>query len=240
MENAVRLNKYISSHGILSRRKIDEYILQGRVTVNNKTVYELGLKVEPEIDKVCVDGEQVRQEIKKIYILLNKPKGVVTTVSDDKKRTTVIDLIGINKKIFPVGRLDYNTGGLLLLTNDGEFANALMKPENKIYKTYFVQLSKPLEERIKKKISAGIMLDGRKTRPAVIKFLYKNDFTRLYISIQEGRNRQIHNMFEKFGYYVRELYRTEYAGLVLGGLKEGHWRYLNAGEVNKLKSIIKN
>lgn len=240
MDNAVRLNKYISSHGVLSRRKIDEYILQGRVTVNNKTVYELGYKIDPDKDKVSVDGETVKSDIKKIYILLNKPKGVVTTVSDDKKRTTVIDIINLNKKIFPVGRLDYNTGGLLLLTNDGEIANRLMKPDNQIYKTYFVQLSKPLEERIKKKLSAGIMLDGRKTRPAVIRFPYKNDYSRLLISIHEGRNRQIHNMFEKFGYFVRELFRTEYAGLSVGNLKEGQWRHLRADEVNKLKTITNN
>lgn len=213
--------------------------MQGRVTVNNKTVYELGFKIDPDKDKISVDGEPVKSEVKKIYILLNKPKGVITTVSDDKKRTTVIDLVKVNRKIFPVGRLDYNTGGLLLLTNDGEFANELMKPENQIYKTYYVELSKPLEERIKKKLCGGIMLDGRKTRPAVIRFPNKNDYTRLLISIHEGRNRQIHNMFEKFGYFVRELYRTEYAGLNIGNLREGQWRYLKADEVNKLKSISK-
>ncbi|MBS1518264.1 MAG: rRNA pseudouridine synthase [Bacteroidetes bacterium] len=231
----VRLNKFIAANGISSRRKVDEMILEERVTVNGNTVNELGFRIDPGFDKVRVDGELVRTDTKKVYIILNKPKGIITSVKDEKKRTTVIDLIKLNQKIFPVGRLDYNTSGLLLLTNDGGFANYLMSPKNKVHKTYYVQLSKPLEEKHRVKLSEGIKLDGILTAPAKIKYLKNNDYQRLFISIYEGKNRQIHNMFEHFGYFVRELMRVEYGGLKLEGLKEGSWRFLNAVEVSKLK-----
>ena len=234
-DNIVRLNKFIAANGISSRRKIDEMILQERVTVNGKTVNELGFKIDPAFDKVKVDGELVRTDTKKVYIMLNKPKGIITSVKDDKRRTTVIDLIKLNQKIFPVGRLDYNTSGLLLLTNDGEFANHLMSPKSKVHKTYYVELSKPLEEKHRIKLSEGIKLDGIRTAPAKIKFYKNSDYNRLYISIYEGKNRQIHNMFEHYGYFVRELMRVEYSGLKLEGLNEGSWRYLTAEEVSKLK-----
>jgi len=234
-EKYVRLNKFIAANGISSRRKIDEMILQERVTVNGKTVNELGFKIDPGFDKVKVDGELVRTDTKKVYLILNKPKGIITSVKDEKRRTTVIDLIKLNQKIFPVGRLDYNTSGLLLLTNDGEFANHLMSPKSRIHKTYYVELSKPLEEKHRLKLCEGIKLDGIRTAPAKIKFLKKSDFHKLYISIYEGKNRQIHNMFEHYGYFVRELMRVEYAGLKLDGLKEGRWRFLTAEEVSKLK-----
>lgn len=234
-EGLMRLNKFIAANGIASRRKVDEMIEQGRVTVNKKTVTELGFKIDTENDKVKVDGELVKTDTKKVYIIMNKPKGVITSVSDEKKRTTVIDLINLNQKIYPVGRLDFNTSGMLLLTNDGEFANHLMSPKNKVHKTYYVQLSKPLEEKHRIKLSEGIKLDGIRTAPAKIKFLKNNDYTRLYISIYEGRNRQIHNMFEHYGYFVRELIRVEYGGLKMEGLAEGSWRYLTAVEIAKLK-----
>lgn len=239
MENLVRLNKFIASNGFSSRRKVDELITQGRVTVNGNTIVELGFKIDPEKDKVKVDGENVRTSTKKIYIILNKPPGVVTTVSDDRKRTTVIDLIKQNEKIFPVGRLDYNTTGLLLLTNDGELANKLMHPKSEIYKTYFVKLSKPLEEKHRIKLTGGIKLEDKKTAPCKIRFLKNNNYEDLYISIYEGRNRQVRNMFEHYGYFVRELERIEYAGLKLGSMKEGEWRKLTPEEVTKLNSIVK-
>ncbi len=233
----VRLNKFIASNGFSSRRKIDEMILQGRVTVNDNTIVELGHKIEPERDKVKVDGENVRTSTKKIYIILNKPSGVITSVSDEKHRTTVIDLIKLKEKIFPVGRLDYNTTGLLLLTNDGELANKLMHPGSEIYKTYFVTLSKPLEEKHRLKLEAGVNLEQRKTAPCKIRFVKKNDFQSLYISIYEGRNRQVRNMFEHYGYFVRDLKRIEYAGMKLDSLRDGEWRKLTAEEVMRLTSI---
>lgn len=237
MENLIRLNKFIASNGVSSRRKIDELILQGRVTVNGNTIVELGCRIEPDKDKVKVDGELIKSKTKKIYIVMNKPVGIIASVSDEKKRTTVIDLIKINQKIFPVGRLDYNTSGLLLLTNDGELANKLMSPKSKIYKTYYVELSKPLEEKHRIKLTEGIKIEGQLTAPSKIKFPKANDYLRLYISICEGRNKQIHKMFESYGYFVRVLQRFEYAGVKLGGLKEGEWRKMTAAEVTKLKKL---
>ena len=241
MENAVRLNKFIASNGILSRRKIDELILQGRVTVNGSTINELGYKINAAEDKVSVDGEPVKTSTKKIYIILNKPPGVITSVSDEKKRTTVIDLLKLNEKVFPVGRLDYNTTGLLLLTNDGELANKLMHPRNEIYKTYFVKLSKPLEEKHRIKLTEGVMLDDRKTAPSKIRYPKKNNnYQDLFISIYEGRNRQVRNMFENYGYFVRELERVEYAGLKIDNLRQGEWRMLTQDEVKGLYELSKD
>lgn len=241
MDNLVRLNKFIASNGYSSRRKVDELIEQGRVTVNKNTVVELGFKIDPSRDKVAVDGEYIRTSVKKIYIMLNKPQGVITTVSDDKHRTTVIDLIKMKEKIFPVGRLDYNTTGLLLLTNDGELANKLMHPKSEIYKTYFVKLSKPLEEKHRLKLTGGINLEDKKTAPCVIRYPKKNNnYQDLYISIYEGRNRQVRKMFEFYGYFVRDLKRTEYAGLKLGDLKEGQWEKLDAEQVKRLHQIAEN
>lgn len=237
MENFTRLNKFIASNGVASRRKIDEYILQGRVSVNGRTIVELGYKINPDADKVALDGEAIRVLTKKIYIILNKPKGVITSVSDEKHRETVIDLIKIREKIFPVGRLDFDTSGLLLLTNDGDLANKLMHPKSEIDKTYFVKLSKPLEEKHRLKLSSGIRLDGVKTSACRIRFVRSGSYEELYISIHEGRNRQVRNMFEHFGYYVRDLERVEYAGLRLAGLGYGEWRYLNPEEVRNLYDL---
>ncbi|MBK6772061.1 MAG: rRNA pseudouridine synthase [Ignavibacteria bacterium] len=237
----MRLNKFIASNGILSRRKIDELILQGRVSVNGNEITELGFKIDPEKDKISVDGEAVRTSTKKIYIILNKPQGVITSVSDDKKRTTVIDILGLNEKVFPVGRLDYNTTGLLLLTNDGELANKLMHPKSEIYKTYFVKLSKPLEEKHRLKLTEGIKLEGKETAPSKIRYPKKNNnYQDLFISIYEGRNRQVRNMFEHYGYFVRELERVEYAGLNMEDLRSGEWRKLTPEEVVKLYEIVKD
>jgi 23S rRNA pseudouridine2605 synthase len=236
-DNLLRINKYISSHGITSRRKADELIKQGRVTVNGKTVTDLSFKIDPDNDAVSVDGEAVKKDVKKVYIMLNKPAGVITSVSDEKRRKTVIDLINIKEKIFPVGRLDYNTRGLLLITNDGELAAKLMHPRSEINKTYIVKLSKPLEINHREKLSGGIRLEGRKTSPAKITFPKKNDYSVVSITIHEGRNKQVRKMFEKYGYFVRDLDRVEYAGLKLDKLKEGQWRTLTEKEVNKLNSL---
>ncbi len=241
MDNLIRLNKFIASNGISSRRKVDELILQGRVTVNGNTVAELGYKINPETDKIQLDGENIRASTKKIYIILNKPAGVITSVSDEKKRTTVIDLLHLNEKVFPVGRLDYNTTGLLLLTNDGELAHKLMHPKGEVYKTYFVKLSKPLEEKHRLKLTEGIILEGKETAPSKIRYPKKNNnYQDLYISIYEGRNRQVRNMFEHYGYFVRELERVEYAGLKIDNLRSGEWRKLTADEVKKLQELVKD
>ena len=230
-----RLNKYIASNGILSRRKIDELITQGRVDVNGVTIMELGYKINPAKDKVDVDGQRIKPVTKKIYIMLNKPDSVITSLSDEKRRRTVMDIVKIKDKVFPVGRLDYHTTGLLLLTNDGEMANKLMSPKSKVYKTYAVKLSKPLEEKHRMKITGGIKLEGRKTLPAKIDFT-SDDYTRLKISITEGKNRQVRKMFENYGYFVRELHRSAYAGLKLEKMKSGEWRYLSKEETELLNT----
>jgi len=232
-----RINKYISASGILSRRKADEFILQGRITVNNITVTEPGFKIDTEKDNVSIDGEAIKPPGKKVYILLNKPINTISSVSDDKKRTTVVDLINIPERIFPVGRLDYDTSGLMVLTNDGEFANQLMHPRYKIFKTYLVDISRPLEERHKIKFSEGVVIDGRKTEPCKIKFSHPKNKQSISISIREGRNRQIRKMLEKFGYFIRGLHRIEYGNLKLDNLKPGKWRYLTAKEIADFKNI---
>ena len=232
-----RLNKFIADSGTASRRKVDEMISEGRITVNGKTVLGPGMRIDPGKDKVQVDGEPVRNSAKKVYYILNKPKGIITSVSDEKNRTTVIDLIKPAERIFPVGRLDYDSSGLLLLTNDGELANRLMHPSGEVRKSYLVRLSKPLEEKHRLKIQGGVVLEGRKTAECEIVFPRKNDHQTALITIHEGRNRQIRNMFEKYGYFVRELDRVEYAGIKAESLKRGGWRKLQPNEVNRLYRI---
>ncbi len=236
MTDKIRINKFIAENYGISRRKADEYILQGRVTLNNITITEPGHLINSESDKIKVDGETVRINTKKIYLMLNKPARVISTVSDDKHRTTVIDLINIRDKVYPVGRLDYDTTGLLLLTNDGEFANKLMHPKSKIFKTYQVKLSKPLDEKIKVLLEKGTVIDGKKTEPAVINYTNQKDKKFVKISIREGRNRQVRKMFEKFGYFVDKLHRSDYGNLKLGSLKPGEWRKLTPNELENLNN----
>lgn len=235
MESRIRLNKFIANNGSISRRTADEYIQQKRVTVNNITVDFPMFEVDPGKDKVRVDGELIKVLTKHIYIALNKPAGVVSTVSDDKKRVTVADLVKLNQKIYPVGRLDYDTTGLILMTNDGELADELMHPRNKVEKTYLVKLSKPLEEKHRHMLEKGIVLDKKRTLPATIRFAGRHDFKKLYITISEGRNRQVKKMFERFGYFVDKLHRTEVGPIKLGRLETGKWRHLTPEEVNRLK-----
>lgn len=229
-----RLNKFIAANGIFSRRKIDEFILEGRVSVNGKEVFDLGTKINPLTDKVFIDGERVRIVDKKIYLMMNKPLNVITSVSDDKKRPTVIDILNTKVKIFPVGRLDFHTTGLLILTNDGDFANKLMNPVYKIYKTYDVKLSRPLDQKHRMLLEKGIKLEGVYTLPAIINIPNDRDFTEVVISISQGKNRQVRRMFEHFGYFVNKLHRSGYGGLTLGNLREGEFRKLTKEEVEML------
>ena len=199
MENKVRLNKFIANNGDISRRTADEFIQQRRVTVNNITVDFPSYEVDTAKDKVRVDGELIKVRTTNLYIALNKPAGVVSTVSDDKRRPTVVDLVKVNQKIYPIGRLDFDSTGLILLTNDGDLADSLMHPKHEVDKTYLVKLSKPLDEKHRHLLEKGIILDKRRTKPAVIKFAIRHTFDRLYITIHEGRNRQVRRMFERFG-----------------------------------------
>lgn len=231
--NYTRLNKYLSNNTEFARRKIDEFITQGRITVNNKVILEQGLQINPDKDEVRLDGERIREKANKKYYILHKPIGFITTTDDEKNRKTVIDLIKTQDKVFPIGRLDSDTSGVLLLTNDGDFANKLMHPKFKVEKIYIVTLSKPLEEKLRAKLAGGIKIDGKKTAPAKITHPNKNDLSIVSITLTEGRNRQVRRMFEGYGYFVRKLHRISYGHLTVEGLNAGEYRKLTKEEINK-------
>lgn len=233
-QNLVRLNKHISGSGHTSRRKADELIMEGRVTVNSATVTEPGTKINPETDVVKVDGEGLRKKVKYVYILLNKPAGYITSTSDEKNRKTVLDLVGVNLRIYPVGRLDYDSEGLLLLTNDGELANKLMHPKYEVKKTYLVKVNKPIDRKSLQKMEKGVLVEGRMTGKAMVQVVPNTDNKQIKISIHEGRNREVRKMLESVGLFVRKLKRIEYANLNIKGLKTGEWRYLTNEELQKL------
>ncbi|MCI0448831.1 MAG: rRNA pseudouridine synthase, partial [Chlorobi bacterium] len=233
----VRLNKFISNAGITARRKADELIFTGRVTVNMQTITEPGTKINPEKDTVKIDGEKVKPQSEIIYVVLFKPRGYVTTTHDDKNRPTVMDLIGLNTRLYPIGRLDYDTDGVLLLTNDGEFANMMMHPRHKVFKTYFAKLDKPIEEPDIKKLREGIIIDGRPTSRAKVRVIPNTDDMNIWISIHEGRNRQVRRMLESIGFTVQRLKRVEYARIGLEGLKPGEWRYLTPEELDQARKL---
>jgi len=240
MEKPTRINKFISGCTALSRRKVDEYILQGRITINGYTIYDPGYIINPAEHKVAVDGELIRASMRKIYILMNKPTKVITAVSDDKGRPTVMDVLGERLNVFPVGRLDYDTSGFLILTNDGDLANELMNPKFKVTKTYEVTLSKPLDNKHRLLLMKGIVLDGYKTRPCYINLKGKFSTNTVFITLVEGKNRQVRRMFEHFGYFVNKLERIKYGHMKLGSLETGQWRYLSTEEVNNLRKVIEN
>ncbi|UZQ86339.1 rRNA pseudouridine synthase [Thermoclostridium stercorarium] len=235
----IRLQKYLAQCGVASRRRAEELIRQGKVRVNGQVVTEMGVKVSPD-DHVEVDGRPVKPEKKKVYILMHKPRGYVTTVRDPEGRKTVMDLLeGVRERVYPVGRLDYDTSGLLLLTNDGDFANLLMHPRNEILKVYVVTVKgRPSEEALEK-LRTGIRIDGYVTAPAFVRVLdeYENK-TKLEITIHEGKNRQIRKMCEKIGHPVVRLKRIAYGTLELGDLKPGEWRYLTDREVKQLTEKV--
>lgn len=234
-----RLQKVIAASGIASRRKAEEMIQQGRVKVNGQTVKEMGVKVSTQ-DRIEVDGHEINKE-EKVYYLLNKPKRTICSVSDDKERDTVVDIIDCKERIFPVGRLDYETTGLLLLTNDGEFANGLMHPRNHIRKTYEVAVKGVLTDGMCALLEKGIELEDGKTLLAEVFVLQrseKKNKTVLQITIQEGRNRQVRRMMEFFNCEVTRLNRIQYAFLDLGNLRQGQYRKLRMFEVRKLMSIV--
>lgn len=229
----MRLNKFIAECGIASRRKSESYILEGRVAVNGKTVTQLSFMVDTENDIVTLDGEKLKQE-KKVYFLLNKPKGYVTTTSDEKKRKKVTDLINTQHKIFPVGRLDYDTTGVLILTNDGDFANFLTHPSNQIPREYKVLLNRDLEVKDKEKLLSGIYLDKRKSKFEEINFIRKGDYKRIKVITVEGRNHFVKRMFGVLGYHVEELERTRFGTFTIQNLPIGSYRKLSYTEIQNL------
>lgn len=227
-----RINKFIAESGITSRRKAEELIFQGRVIVNNKVVNELGYKINPDRDKVFIDGERIKTK-KNSYYILNKPKGTISTTSDEKHRKTVVDLIKTKEKIYPVGRLDYNTTGVLLLTNDGDFSNLLTHPKNKVPKVYEVKLDKPLDETDKKELLKGIFIDRRRSK--FVKVTFANPKNRKVVEVEsvEGRNHFVKRMFQALGQNVKSLNRKSFAG-IRADIPLGRYREMNKTEVQKL------
>ena len=230
----IRLQTILTQSGISSRRKAEKYILEGRVSVDGKIVRTLGEKADPDKERICFDGKPLFFE-KKVYILLNKPKGYICTSRDTHNRLIVLDLIkGVKERVFTIGRLDKDTEGLLLLTNDGEFANRLMHPSFRIEKIYKVGLNKKLLPEDIKKLEKGIILEGKKTAPCKIEI--SKHPGEIYITIHEGRKRQVRKMFEITGYKVINLKRIKFGPLTLENLKPGEYRYLNKREVKSFFS----
>ena len=235
-----RLQKVISNSGYCSRRKAEELISAGKVIVNGNVITELGFKVDGN-DEIVIGNKVISREEKE-YILLNKPRGVVTTTSDEKNRKTVIDLINTDKRLYPVGRLDYDTTGALLLTNDGELTNLLIHPRNKVDKVYIAKVKGFFDKDSALTMSRGVLIDGVKTAKSFVKlrkYDKKSDSSIVEVVIHEGKNHQVKRMFESVGFDVLKLKREMFAFLNVNGLKSGEYRYLSVKEVKQLYSLVK-
>ena len=236
----MRINKFMAECGVASRRACDEMILEGRVKVNGKKIDTPGLEINEFNDAVTLDGRRITLVSKKYYIMLHKPKGYVTTVKDDKGRKTVMELIKIRSRLYPVGRLDYDTEGLLLLTNDGQLAYALTHPSHEVPKTYIAKIKGKISDTEVRQLRKGVEIDGNMTLPAVVKIIETDDeFSRVEVTIKEGRNHQIKKMFEVVGKEVVFLKRTAIGPLKLGGLGRGEYKNLTSKEIEILKAIVK-
>lgn len=237
-----RLQKIIALSGYCSRRKAEELIINGKVKVNGNIIKEMGYKANGS-DFIEVEGKPINTVEDKVYYLLNKPRGIVTTAKDDKGRKTVVDLIKTDKRIYPVGRLDYDTTGLILLTNDGELTNFLTHPKNNIEKVYVAKIKGLIIKEDLKKLTNGIVIDGRKASKAKAKILKidkKTNSSVVELIIHEGKNHQVKKMFKAIGYEVIKLKRESISFLTLDGLKSGEYRELNIKEVKKLYSEKNN
>jgi 23S rRNA pseudouridine2605 synthase len=231
-----RLQKIIAAAGITSRRKAEELIVQGRVSVNGQVVRELGLKADPDRDKIRVDGKPLPKSHGHLVILLNKPTGFVSTVRDPQGRPTVVTLLkGVKQRVYPVGRLDYNSSGLMLLTNDGELTNFLTSRASKIPRTYHVKLEGQPSPKDLARLGHGIVLDGRPTEPCKIRVVSEREKPWYEITLTEGRYHQVRRMFERAGQRVVKLKRVRFAFLTDRGLAPGHFRHLTVSEIERLK-----
>ncbi len=234
----IRINKYLAELGIGSRRAIDKMIEEGKIKVNGELA-ESGIKVNEE-DKIVVNGRAVDapKSAKKVYFILNKPKRVLSTAKDERGRKTVVDMIDTKERIFPIGRLDYDTEGLILLTNDGEVFNKVIHPRTEVYKTYLVEAKGNINMTTLNRLKRGIMLDDKMTLPAKAKILLADNYhTVLHFAIKEGRNRQVRRMFESVGHNVINLKRIMLGELTLDGLDVGEYRELTKKEVRYLHSL---
>jgi len=234
-----RLQKILSQAGVASRRQAEKMMLEGRVTVNGAAVTELGSKADLDRDHIKVDGKLIHAPRRLIYIALHKPDNTVTTVTDPQHRATVMDLMrGVKERVYPVGRLDYHSEGLLLLTNDGELANAIMSAATHLSKTYVVKVTGELSGEEEQKFREGVPISGRRTLPAGLKLIHSAQNPWYEVRLFEGRNNQIRLMFKHFGKLVEKLKRVRIGPIELGPLKPGDFRYLSEEEVEKLKRAV--
>lgn len=236
-DNKIRLQKYLSNSGVASRRKCEELILEGKVSVNGKIVDELGTKINPSVDKVTYCGKEILNKENFVYILLNKPIGYVTTAKEQFNRDMVLDLVKVRERIVPVGRLDMYTSGALILTNDGDFIYKVTHPKHEITKTYTVTLKGIIDNQSVDKLRDGVEIDGYLTRPAKVKILKTDEeknISRLEITIHEGKNRQVRKMCEAVGKKVLALHRSKIGDINVKDLELGKWRYLTDLEVSRL------
>jgi 23S rRNA pseudouridine2605 synthase len=234
-----RLQKILSQAGVASRRQAEKIMLEGRVSVNGKVITELGSKADLERDHIKVDGRLLRAPRRQVYIALYKPNNTVTTVTDPEGRATVMELLhGVKERVYPVGRLDYHSEGLLLLTNDGDMANAIMSAATHLPKTYVVKVNGNLTPEQQQQFREGVPLSGRRTMPAGLKLIREGDNPWFEVKLYEGRNNQIRLMFKHFGRLVEKLRRVRIGPLELGPLKPSQFRYLTEEEVQKLKRAM--
>lgn len=233
----IRLQKYLAEAGIASRRKAEELISQGKVKVNKQVVTELGTKIDPNKDKVEYEGKLVTKQEEKVYIILNKPIGYVTTAKDQFNRDSILDLVKVKQRVVPVGRLDMYTSGALLLTNDGDFVYQVTHPKHEIEKTYTVTIKGVVLQEAVEQLRKGVKIEDYTTRPAKVKILridQEKKQSRLEITIHEGKNRQVRKMCEAVGHKVIALHRSRIAGIGVKDLPLGKWRYLKEKERNKI------
>lgn len=232
----LRLNRFLAMAGLGSRRSMDSLISSGSVTVNGSPVASLGLQVRPGKDRVAVDGREIELAERQVYILLNKPKDAITTLKDERGRTTVLDYVKVKQRVFPVGRLDRNTTGVLILTNDGMLAQSLLHPKHAVERVYKVTIDEPLSDAHVRTLRKGVRLDDGLAHATDVGFAEKGK-KKVFISLTEGRNREVRRMFEALGYDVRQLDRISYAGLTARGLPRGRWRFLSKEEVLYLRKV---
>lgn len=236
-DEKIRLQKFLANNGVASRRKCEELILEGKISVNGKVVEKLGTKINPTVDKVTYCGKVIWNDEKMIYILLNKPIGYVTTAKDQFGRDTVLDLVKVKERVVPVGRLDMYTSGALILTNDGDFVYKITHPKHEITKTYTVTLHGIITDDAVEKLRQGVEIEDYVTRTAKVKILKKDEeknISRLEITIHEGKNRQVRKMCEAVGSKVIALHRSQIGNIGVKDLKLGNWRYLKDYEVKNL------
>ncbi len=233
----MRINRYLAGCGVASRRAAEGLVLKGRITVNGVVVTSLATQIDEGKDQVALDGQPIAPQAEKIYVLLNKPKGYITTASDERGRRTVLELVPLPQRLFPVGRLDYNTTGALLLTNDGELAFRLMHPRYKVPKRYHARLEEAFNPDHFARLTGGLFLEDGPTQPCVARF-YSPSRNEVEIELKEGRQQQVRRMFAALGYRVKELKRVRFGPIPLGRLERGDWRELDAQEIHALRKMV--